>query len=178
MKKLVIVSLLAFSLGIGGALVFQSRLSVPGTKPPTVLKTGTITSGQVTVGAPKPGGLSAYLDLGLGNLDISKPLSVKSLVQHRTALNGKSVIVKGHVVSTLLGEAACPSGNDSLRSGPGGCGQPRIELADTTEASRDTNYDLTVLLNETDQGYRVGHAVTVIGIVSATKEAVVVRKIQ
>ncbi|MBI3576602.1 hypothetical protein HY086_01010 [Candidatus Gottesmanbacteria bacterium] len=178
MKKLILFSVAAFFLGIGGAFVFQSRSSVPVVKPPIVDTTGTISSGQVTVGVPKPDGLSKYPDLPLGNLDLSKPLSVKAVAEHRTALNDKSVIVNGLVVSTLLGEAACPSGNDPLRPGPGGCGQPRIVLADTIEASRDTNYDLTVLLNERDQGYTVGQAVTVAGIVSSSKEAVVVRKIQ
>lgn len=177
MKRLIIFSIAAFFLGVGGAFVFQSRSSVPVMKPPNVEETaGTITSVQGTIGVPTPGGLSTYPDLPLGNLDISKPLSVKSLVEHRMALNDKSVMVKGFVVSTLLGEAACPTGRDPLKPGLGGCGQPRIEVADTTDGSRDTNYDLTVLLYESEKGFAVGQAITVTGIVSATKEAVVVQK--
>lgn len=132
---------------------------------------GTITGGQVVIGAQKPNGLSSYPDLPLGNLDLSKPLSVRAVVEHRMALNEMSVMVKGFVVSTLLGEAACGSGGNK-----GACAQPRIILADTTENGRDINYDLTVLLSETEQGYAVGQDVTVTGIVFASKEAVVVQK--
>lgn len=110
---------------------------------------GTVPSGQGFIWAPKPEELSTYPDLPLGNLDLSKPLSIKVVVEHRMALNGKTISVRGYVVSTLLGEAEC--------GGSGACAQPRIVLADTTKAARDINYDLTVLLNETDQGYSVGH---------------------
>lgn len=129
---------------------------------------GVVTSGQGTVEAPKPGGLSSYQDLPIGNLDVSKPLSIKAVVEHRSTLNGKTVTVKGFVISTLLGEAACAN--------RGACAQPRIVLSDTTETTRDANYDLTILLPETEQGYIVGQAVTVTGVVSASSVAVVLQK--
>jgi len=73
-------------------------------------------------------------------------VSIKYAFDHRSALNEKTVFVKGFVVYTLLCEEACPS-----RRGPGPalgapCLQSRIFLADTPAEDRDNIYDLTVLL--------------------------------
>lgn len=100
----------------------------------------------------------------------TEAVSVRFLVEHRTALNEKKVAVHGVIVSTLLGEKACPPDR-------GMCAQPRITLADTADASRDTSYDLVILLPEGgDDAYAIGQIVDVSGIVSASPAGAVMRK--
>ena len=105
---------------------------------------------------------------------IPKILSVKDVVEHRTALHGRQVTVKGYVVEAILGEEACPTGQGGniMEPQPQGCAQPRVFLADTMDKTRDIKYDLMILLGD-EQSYKEGQPVEIKGIVSASKVAVV-----
>ena len=97
-------------------------------------------------------------------------VSVQFLVEHRTALHDQKVTVHGVIVSTLLGDKACPPDR-------GMCAQPRIMLADTADAARDTAYDLVMLLPEGgDDAYEVGQIIDISGTVSASPASVIMRK--
>src|ERR1019366_3451582 len=96
-------------------------------------------------------------------------ISVKFLVEHRTALNEKKATVHGVIVATLLGDKACPPDR-------GMCAQPRITIADSADASRNTSYDLEILLPEgVNDSYDIGQFVDVSGVISASPVAVVMR---
>ena len=119
-------------------------------------------------------GLSNYNDLAVQSFP-NNPISVKYLVEHRTALNGRTVKVTGIVVDTLLGEKACPvckTEQCPLRP----CARPRIFIADSSDESRDKNYDIMILLDQNDV-YKIGQNVEVQGIVESSKAAVVMEKV-
>ncbi|MBI1972866.1 hypothetical protein HYS50_02590 [Candidatus Woesearchaeota archaeon] len=122
------------------------------------------------------GGLANYPDLPLA--DIPPILSVKEVVEHRSALHGKTITVSGFVIETLLGGESCPSsaGNNVQTLIPGSCAQPRIKVADTLDQSRDLKYDVIILVSEEEEGYSVGQPVEVKGIVFASKVAVYLEK--
>ncbi len=122
---------------------------------------------------PNKTGLSPYPDLSITSLP-KESVSVKFVVEHRSALDGKTVQVRGVVVGTLLGEKACPSSGMS-----GMCAMPRIYLSDTSAENRDKAYDLTVLVTEDGQegDYSVGKIIEVQGIVAGSKSGVVIRKV-
>src|SRR3989344_751125 len=119
---------------------------------------------------PEKAGLAQVPDLPLA-ASITQAVSVKFLVEHRSALHGKTVLVSGVVVDSLLGEKACPPGI-------GGCAEPRIFIADTKDASRDTRYDFMILVCEdvTEKDYEVGKRYEVLINVEASKVAVIGRK--
>jgi len=124
---------------------------------------------------PDKDGLARVVDLPLGK--IGMPMNVKEVIEHRSALHGKQITVKGYVVEAILGEDACPAakkGENSLVPVQGGCGRPRIFLADKTDAARDTQYDLMILVSETEDSYKKGQWVEITGSVSASKVAVIV----
>lgn len=115
-------------------------------------------------------GLALYPDLPLTSLP-QQPLSIKSVVEHRTALNGKTISIRGVIISTFLGEKACPPDR-------GMCAQPSIFLADTAEKNRNPLYDLRILVAEDEQekSYSIGKTVDLQVIVDGSKVAVVARK--
>ena len=119
--------------------------------------------------------LALIPDLPLTSIP-SEPVSVKFLIDHRTAFNGKTVTVRGAIVSALLGEAACSSGSAGNGPAPMGCAQPRIFLADTLKEDRDKNYDIMALVSETENGYAVGQTVNVKVIVESSKSAILLQK--
>lgn len=119
-------------------------------------------------------GLYNYSDSPLESVPFT-PISVKYLVEHRSALNEKAVTVHGVVVDTLLGEKACP--NDINGIGVGMCAQPRIFLADTSKEDRDKNYDVMVLVSEEEKGYKIGDVVDVKATVTADKTSVSLMKV-
>lgn len=119
---------------------------------------------------PNQSGLASYPDLPLTSIP-TEPVSVKFVVEHRSALNDKLIKVRGVVVETLLGEKACPPGF-------GMCAQPRIFLADTAGEDRNKLYDLTVLVNEEEQEkkYPLGGTIEIQGTVHGSTVGVIVRK--
>jgi hypothetical protein len=117
---------------------------------------------------PRTAGLALYPDEPLTALPAG-PLSMRFLVEHRSALVGQAVEARGVVVLAKLGEAAC----SPVR---GGCGEPYLYLADTPDADRDENYDILVRLGRDETNYRVGETVRIRGIVHASKVAMYLRK--
>lgn len=111
---------------------------------------------------PSQVGLADYPDRPLEDAP-RKPVTPAFVVEHRTALAGREVTVRGRVVTV----AAVPSGS----------ALPRIFLAETAEPGRDKNYDLMVLLGEEDEGrHAVGDEVEIKGTVESSKVAVLLRK--
>jgi len=115
------------------------------------------------------GGLALYPDLFLTSIP-DEPVTVKFVVEHRSALNEKSIRVQGVVVGTLLGEAACPPGR-------GACAQPRIFLADTNKNDRDKSYDIMILVSEEEKGYKVDDKIEVKVTVYSSKTTVYLQKV-
>ena len=113
------------------------------------------------------GGLEFYPDEPL-TTPPPDPVPVRFLVEHRSALNKSVIRLRGVVVYALLGQAACPPGSTA-------CAEPRVFLAETTDPTRDRNYDVIVLVRPPDTGYRVGETVQVRGTVGSSKVAVGLR---
>jgi len=159
---------------------FQKAKGLPSTGfvGPLTRNAMSVNSLNATVTTEPPGsfttsdqsGLSKYPDGPLASIPIT-PISVKFLVEHRSALNDKIVTARGVVVSASLG--ACGG-----MSGPGimGCAKPLIILADTIQESRNKDYDTDVLVSDYEKGYAVGQTVEVKGTVSSSKVAVVLMK--
>ena len=142
--------------------------------------TGTQPADKIVVNPVDPDkeSLAEVVDLPLEK--IGAPLSVKEVIEHRSALNGKLITVKGYVVATLLGEDACPTikkGDSGLVPAQGSCGRPRIFLADTADAARDAQYDFMILVSETEDNYKKGQQVEVTGSISASKVAVIMNAV-
>lgn len=119
---------------------------------------------------PNKVGLAPYPDLPLTSIS-QQPLSVKFVVEHRSALNGKTISIRGIVVATLLGEKACPPDR-------GMCAQPSIFLADTTDKNRNPLYDLQVRIGEEEQekSYLIGKTTELQVVVDGGKVHIVARK--
>ncbi len=133
---------------------------------------GTATTGVVVNASDL--GLSKYPDLPLDSVP-SEPINVKFLAEHRTALDGKTITVKGVVVRAILGEEACPVCKTEPCPGAP-CMRPRIFLADSSDENRDKNYDLIILVGDKD-AYKVGQTVEINGIVEASKIEVMMIKV-
>lgn len=122
--------------------------------------------------APEPtNGLTARPDLPL--VSVPGPVvSVKFVIEHRSALSGKTLTVRGVVVASWLDSAKCPPQNLTNLL----CPQPRIFLADSASADRDP-YDLQVSLDEAliekeAKNYRIGQMVEIKGTVIGDKTMV------
>jgi hypothetical protein len=104
------------------------------------------------------------------------PVSPQFVINHRSALNGTLIEVKGIVVDIpkTTGTSPRQSNLPIANANP----QPRIILADSNRKSRDRNYDLTVLIGEGKVSYALGDTVKVTGIVEASKTAVYLRSNQ
>jgi len=116
-------------------------------------------------------GLATYPDLALTSVP-TEPVTAKFVVEHRSALSGKPITVKGMVTEAILGEKACPPDL-------GACAAPRIFIADSLDVSRDKNYDLMILVDESasEKDYPIGKAIEISGTVEASKVAVNLRSI-
>jgi hypothetical protein len=147
-----------------------SQLSIP------ALSSGSVPgeSGEATAPDNRSSiGLSHYPDSPLRVMP-TEPITVTYLIEHRSALNGKMVRVRGVVVHTLLGEAACPSGAAGVP--PGACAQPSIYLADEGKEPRDANVNIRVLVSASDTSYYVGQIVVIQGTVFGNPSAVLLAK--
>jgi hypothetical protein len=156
----------------GGEVVTKtlSQLSIP------ALSSGSAPgeSGEATAPDNRSSvGLSHYPDNPL-RVTPTEPITVTYLLEHRSALNGKMVRVRGVVVRTLLGEAACPSGAAGVP--PGACAQPSIYLTDEGKEPREANDDLRVLISASETGYQVGQVVMIQGTVFGSPSAVLLVK--
>lgn len=103
--------------------------------------------------------------------EVTGPVTPRFVIEHRSALDGKSITVQGVVVSALTGEAACPPGR-------GMCAQPRVTLSDgEAGVAPDPAFDLVVVLPEGDDtGYTRGQEAEVQGRVSASGFTAVLHK--
>lgn len=161
-NKLFYIILVSLSAVIfaGGSLIALKRAGVQSSQ------TGTTSTGTVQPVNPATSGLYNYPDNPLDIEPKDMPVSPKYVVEHRTALNGKTIRIQGVIVSALLGEAACPQGR-------GICAKPRIILAETLEANRDKNYDIIVFVDEEDnKNFVVGRSIGLKVNVSGNKNAV------
>lgn len=87
-------------------------------------------------------------------------VSIEFLTEHRSALSGKTLTVKGYVTDF------CAPGGD--------CGDPHVSLADEADGS---GYSMTVQMSSSDlTTYTVGQAVEIYGEASAEGEMVSLRK--
>jgi hypothetical protein len=119
-----------------------------------------------------PQGLSSVSDEPLTVIP-GGPQSVEFVIEHRSALNGEQIILQGIIISTLLGERACPS--DPMMGMP--CTRPHIVLADSDSSLRDTRYDITVLLPQGDlTPYETGQTIDVAGTVMAGPSRVTLKE--
>jgi hypothetical protein len=118
--------------------------------------------------------LSQYPDNPLDAMPAAS-ISPRFLIEHRSALHGKAVRVRGTVVRVVTPDDAAPSGGVTPR--PGGFPQPRIFLADSAAKDLDKNYEVMVLLREGDKGYPAGKVVDIEGAVDGNRAAVVVKRV-
>ena len=114
-------------------------------------------------------GISSLIDIPLESYP-SSPVPSRFVIEHRSALDGRTIEIRTFVAGTLLGEQACPPDR-------GACAQPRIWLNEFTGADRDKEFDLMVLLDEDDNStYKVYDNPLVKGIVHGSKSSVYVEK--
>lgn len=127
-------------------------------------------NGTIQPEDPNTMGLAAYPDLSLTSLP-QQPFSIKFVTEHRSALNGRTILTRGIIVSTLLGEKACPPDR-------GMCAQPSVFLADTAEKNRNELYDLRVLVGEEEQekSYPIGKTIDIQVVIDGSKTSVSARK--
>src|SRR3989338_4278817 len=92
-------------------------------------------------------------------------ISVEYLIEHRSALNGKTVKVKCVVVVDWTDASRCSPYAEML------CPQPIIYIADSALDSRPTYYDLRVVLSEGDTSYKIGQSVEIKGTVEGSTES-------
>jgi hypothetical protein len=144
----------------------HSRPSIP------VLPLGSAPGNSREITAPgqrSPVDLSLYPDHPLRSVPTA-PITVTDLIKHRSALDGQMVKVRGEVVHTLLGEAACPSGGTGIS--PGAYAQPSIYLTDEAKELREAHEALRILVQESDTGYHIGQVVVIRGRVIGHRTAV------
>ena len=127
---------------------------------------GAVSGGRAQPAGPSEG-LAGYPDRPLPR-GAAGPVSPAFLVEHRTALDGKTVRVRGVVVGFVGGDSEAGGAQP----------QPRLTLADTADPGRDRNYDVPVLLGEGARAgeFKEGATVVVSGVVSASRYAVAVRR--
>jgi hypothetical protein len=137
-----------------------------------VVGTAEASTGVVEPEDPTQIGLAPYPDEPLSTVP-NEPISTKEVIEHRSALNGQTVQVRGIIVATWLGEKACPPDR-------GMCTQPSLFLADTTDTSRDPFYDVRVLVSEAEQeaDYPIGETVALKVLVQGDKTGLILQKVE
>lgn len=134
--------------------------------------TGTASTAPIM---PGQSAMSKIPDLPLGNLqEPSPPLSVKYVVEHRSALNEKRIAVTGIIVRNALEEQTCPTGRMcALMYQP-----PQIAIADTA-LEPDSNYHITIIMPETARSqfadYPVGKSISILATVEGSREGITMR---
>ena len=102
--------------------------------------------------------------------DIPNPMTVAYLVEHRSALNGKTITVTGEVISVVTPEQACPD-NDELGMP---CDAPRLVINDPTDDTGgvvSSVYNVEVM-SEKSKDYSVGQVVTFTVEVTGDKNSI------
>lgn len=133
-----------------------------------------LSSGQISRGTIEPTNeddiwLSKYPDLPIDSLP-TKPITVKYLLEHRSALNGNVVTINGFIMGVVTKEQACPPDM-------GMCGQPHISLEDRDQNSNES-YEIIVFLSEEDStNYKIGQSIELNATVSASRLSLDLNKI-
>ncbi len=117
-------------------------------------------------------GLKKYPDRPLAAIP-RQAVSLRYIVEHRSALNGKTITVRGFVARALWPATENVSSGEQSMANP----QPRIFLADSLRKGRDKNYEVMVLVREDDNRYLVGQKVKLKVRVDSGQAAVVLRKV-
>ena len=130
------------------------------------------TSPSITRVMPEPSnsGFPTYPDKPLASAP-SSAMSVQYLNEHRSALNGKTVRVRGYVINSWADPSKCSPYAEMM------CPRPVIFLADSNQPSSNPYYNLHVRLSEEDTSYSVGQKVEIKGIVSASGDSIQLIKI-
>jgi hypothetical protein len=136
---------------------------------------GQASAGAAQMGEPSKSGLSHVPDRPL-TATPTAAVTPRFVIEHRSALNGRTVKVKGKVTRWIAPKSSDPAPGDSVLPQPGAFPQPRVFLADSASSDRDRTYDLVVLLREGDQGFTIGDDVEIEGVVDGNQQAVVVRR--
>jgi hypothetical protein len=126
--------------------------------------TGTATVGPGVIVNADDMSLIKYPDYPL-SAPPKGPQTVRFIIEHRSALNGKHVTIYGTVVEAVKG--GCP-GNPHMGMP---CMMTRIVIADDGSADRNQRYDLMIALPSEGFSYQVGQSVQISGTVSGSKEA-------
>ncbi len=137
---------------------------------------GTVTV-SIMPGERGDSALSKIPDLPIEPLqEPSPPLSVKYVVEHRSALSNKKVMITGVVVENNLNANECADGQMCAMLYI----QPNIVIAATDSPTRDKTYDIRISMSEEDRNqmneYAVGKTVQVLANVSADKNSILLIK--
>ena len=104
------------------------------------------------------------------------PVSPRFVVEHRSALNGRTVTIRGTVVRVVSPEDLDSPPAGGVTPSPGAYPQPRIFLSDSPAQAADAT-EVMVRLREGDRSYQVGQLIEVEGIVEASRVALTVRRV-
>jgi hypothetical protein len=119
--------------------------------------------------------VSGMPDYPLDNVPTT-PVSPQFVLEHRSALNGTTVRLRGTVVR-MIG----PDGGSSPTGGvaplPGAHIQPRVFLAAGPAVGGQTAPELMLLLKEDDPGFPAGQIIEVDAAVEASAVAIVVTRV-
>ena len=110
-------------------------------------------------------------DLPLSSVP-SGAVGVRFVVEHRSALNGRTVRVRGVVAAALLGNAACPPNR-------GMCMPPSVVLAESESCKNQSACSVRVVLHKQtkQQDYLVGRAAEVLATVDGHMTGVTLSKV-
>lgn len=102
----------------------------------------------------------------------TKAVGVRFVVEHRSALNGRTVRVRGIVAAALLGDAACPPDR-------GMCLQPSIILSESEPDKNRPACSVRILVprDAKQQDYPVGKASEIRATVDGHATGVVLTKV-
>jgi len=120
---------------------------------------------------PTARGLNSLPDLPVEDFP-PMPISVSYLIDHRSALDGISVRVKGYVVGNWLDPSNCSPIAEYL------CPQPRIFISDTS-SFRNGYFNLEISVPDRDnwKDYPVGKMIEIRGIVHGDRTYVSLEKL-
>jgi len=148
---------------------------------PLVLTALCLAGCTVTTSSPTPlqqppvgqqADVSGIPDYPLDNVP-STPVSPQFVLEHRSALNGKTVRLRGTVVRMIQPD----SGSGGGTTLPGANPQPRVFLAAGSAIGGQPAPELMMLLREGDAGFPAGQVIEVDAAVEATAVAIVVTRV-
>jgi hypothetical protein len=134
---------------------------------------GQAAAGTGRAGEPARQGLARIADNPLDAMPATG-ISPRFVIEHRSALNGRVVKVRG-TVTRVVQPRDSPSAGASVTPLPGQFPQPRVFLGEST-GERDRTYDLMVLLREGDTEFKPGDVIEIEGTVEGNQDAVLLRR--